>query len=74
MSGDWHGAILIEALHERAALKGIELEIVALGGDRMAAAGANILGNTVGIGSIGAVEALPYILPTLQVQRNAKNG
>jgi len=72
VSGDWHGAILIEALQERAALKGIELEIVGLGGDRMAAVGAKLLGNTVGIGSIGAVEALPYILPTLQVQRNAK--
>ena len=72
VSGDWHGAILIEALHERAALKGIELEIVGLGGDRMAAAGAKILGNTVGIGSIGAVEALPYILPTIMVQKNAK--
>ena len=72
VSGDWHGAILIEALQERAALKGIELEIVGLGGDRMAAAGAKLLGNTVGIGSIGAVEALPYILPTLKVQRNAK--
>jgi lipid-A-disaccharide synthase len=72
VSGDWHGAILIEALHERAALKGIELEIVGLGGDLMAAAGAKLLGNTVGIGSIGAVEALPYILPTIQVQREAK--
>ena len=72
VSGDWHGAILIEALHERAALKGIELEIVGLGGDRMAAAGAKLLGNTVGIGSIGAVEALPYILPTIMVQENAK--
>jgi lipid-A-disaccharide synthase len=38
----------------------------------MAAAGAKLLGNTVGIGSIGAVEALPYILPTIQVQREAK--
>jgi lipid-A-disaccharide synthase len=72
VSGDWHGAILIEALHERAALKGIEIEIVGLGGDRMAAAGAKLLGNTVGIGSIGAVEALPYILPTIMVQENAK--
>jgi lipid-A-disaccharide synthase len=72
VSGDWHGAILIEALHERAALKGIELEIIGLGGDRMAAAGAKLLGNTVGIGSIGAVEALPYILPTIMVQKNAK--
>lgn len=72
VSGDWHGAILIEALHERAALRGIELEIVGLGGDRMAAAGANLLGNTIGIGSIGALEALPYILPTLKVQEDAR--
>jgi len=72
VSGDWHGAILIEALHERAALKGIELEIIGLGGDRMAAAGAKLLGNTVGIGSIGAVEAIPYILPTIMVQSDAK--
>ncbi len=72
VSGDWHGAILIEALCERAALRGVELEIVGLGGDRMAAAGINLLGNTVGIGSIGIFEALPYILPTLKVQREAK--
>lgn len=72
VSGDWHGAILIEALRERAALRGIELEIVGLGGDRMAATGANLLGNTVGIGSIGAVEAIPYILPTIRLQENAK--
>ena len=72
VSGDWHGAILIEALHERAALRGIELEIVGLGGDRMAATGIRVLGNTVGIGSIGIFEALPYILPTLKVQREAK--
>ncbi|OIP76397.1 MAG: lipid-A-disaccharide synthase [Oscillatoriales cyanobacterium CG2_30_44_21] len=74
VSGDWHGAILIEALHERAALRQMDLEIVGLGGDRMAAAGANLFGNTVGIGSIGAVEALPYILPTLLVQRMAKKS
>jgi lipid-A-disaccharide synthase len=74
VSGDWHGAILIEALHERAALRQIEIEVVGLGGDRMASAGANLFGNTVGIGSIGAVEALPYILPTIQVQRKAKKS
>jgi len=74
VSGDWHGAILIEALQERAALRGIELEIIGLGGDRMAAVGAKLLGNTVGIGSIGAIEALPYILPTIQLQENAKKS
>jgi lipid-A-disaccharide synthase len=72
VSGDWHGAILIEGLRERAALRGIELEIVGLGGDRMAATGIRVLGNTVGIGSIGIVEALPYVLPTLKLQRDAK--
>ncbi|MBD2176729.1 lipid-A-disaccharide synthase [Pseudanabaena sp. FACHB-1998] len=72
VSGDWHGAILIEALRDRAALRGMELEIIGLGGDRMAAAGASLLGNTVGIGSIGAVEAIPYILPTIRLQENAK--
>lgn len=74
VSGDWHGAILIEALQERAALKGIELEILGLGGDRMEAVGAKLLGNTVGIGSIGAVEAIPYILPTIRLQENAKKS
>ncbi|HBC41013.1 MAG TPA: lipid-A-disaccharide synthase [Pseudanabaena sp.] len=74
VSGDWHGAILIEALRERAVLKGIELEIIGLGGDRMEAVGAKLLGNTVGIGSIGAIEALPYILPTIRLQENAKKS
>ncbi|PZV00013.1 MAG: lipid-A-disaccharide synthase [Pseudanabaena sp.] len=74
VSGDWHGAILIGALHERAALRQMEVEIVGLGGDRMAAAGASLFGNTVGIGSIGAVEALPYILPTIRVQETAKKS
>lgn len=74
VSGDWHGAILIEALHERAALRQIDIEIVGLGGDRMAEAGANLFGNTVGIGSIGAVEAIPYILPTIRVQETAKKS
>lgn len=74
VSGDWHGAILIEALQARAALRQIEIEVVGLGGDRMASAGANLFGNTVGIGSIGAVEALPYILPTILVQQKAKKS
>ena len=44
---------------------------MALGGEKMAEAGATILGNTSGIGSMGLIESLPYILPTLQVQRQA---
>ncbi len=72
VSGDWQGALLIKALFEHAKSVGIKLEITALGGDRMAAAGAKMLGNTVGIGSIGLVEALPFVIPTIKVQWQAK--
>ena len=72
VSGDLQGSLLIESLQRQAAASGVELEILALGGDKMAAAGAKIIGNTVSIGSVGLVEALPYVLPTLQIQRQAK--
>ena len=72
VSGDLQGSLLIESLKRQAAISGLELEIVALGGDKMAAAGAKIIGNTVSIGSVGLVESLPYVLPTLQIQRQAK--
>ncbi|MGI0494207.1 lipid-A-disaccharide synthase [Alkalinema pantanalense CENA528] len=72
VSGDLQGAMLVDALYRQANSQGIDLEIVALGGDRMAAAGATLLGNTSAIGSIGVFEALPYVLPTLLLQRKAK--
>jgi lipid-A-disaccharide synthase len=71
VSGDLQGSLLIAAIQRQAAAAGWELEIVALGGERMAAAGAKILGNTSGIGSMGLLESLPYVLPTLLVQRKA---
>jgi len=72
VSGDLQGALLIRALRRQAAERGIELEILALGGDRMAAAGATLLANTTAVGSIGIFESLPYLLPTLTIQRRAK--
>jgi lipid-A-disaccharide synthase len=72
VSGDLQGSLLVKALYEQANELGVDIEILALGGDRMAAAGAKLLGNTVGIGSIGIIEGLPYLLPTLKVQRQAK--
>ena len=68
VSGDLQGAMLIESLYRIAATMGIELEISALGGDRMKAAGANILANTAAIGSVGFLEALPFVIPTLKIQ------
>ncbi len=72
VSGDWQAALLIKALRGYADANGIDLEIVALGGDRMKEAGAIMLGNTVGIGSIGLLEALPFVIPTIWVQWQAK--
>ncbi|MFN6569627.1 lipid-A-disaccharide synthase [Dendronalium sp. ChiSLP03b] len=70
VSGDLQGSLLITAMKRQAAAS-LQLEIVALGGEKMAESGATILGNTSGIGSMGLIESLPYILPTLQVQRQA---
>ncbi len=72
VSGDLHGAMLIEALQRQAKINNIDLEIFALGGSRMEEAGAKLLGNTTIISSIGLIESLPYLLPTLQVQSHAK--
>lgn len=72
VSGDLQGALLVEALHKQAEEVQLPLNIVALGGHRMAKAGATLLGNTTGIGSVGILESLPFVLPTLKVQRQAK--
>jgi lipid-A-disaccharide synthase len=72
VSGDLQGALLIDGLKRQADTAGLELEIVALGGAKMAKAGAKLLGNTTGIGSMGLVESLPFVVPTLQIQRRAK--
>jgi lipid-A-disaccharide synthase len=71
VSGDLQGSMLITALQRQAAAMDLELEIVALGGEKMAAAGATLLGKTSGIGSMGLIESLPYVFPTVQVQRRA---
>lgn len=72
VSGDLQGAMLVEALQRQAAQQQLDLEILALGGNRMAQAGATLLGNTSTIGSVGILESLPYVLPTLLMQRKVK--
>jgi lipid-A-disaccharide synthase len=72
VSGDLQGALLIDALKRQAEAIGLNLKIVALGGEKMATAGATLLGNTTGIGSVGLLESLPFVLPTLRIQRRAK--
>lgn len=70
VSGDLQGGMLVEALHRQESSQ--KIEIIALGGDRMKQAGATLLANTTGIGSVGLLEALPFILPTLQIQNKTK--
>ena len=72
VSGDLQGSWLIKALQRQAVQVGKELEIFALGGDRMAAAGATLWANTTAIGSVGILESLPYIWPTLKLQKKTK--
>jgi lipid-A-disaccharide synthase len=72
VSGDLQGALLVKALHHQAQQQQMELEIVVLGGDRMATAGATLLGHTTQISSVGVLESLPFVLPTLQIQQQAQ--
>jgi lipid-A-disaccharide synthase len=72
VSGDLQGALLIEALVQRGLDRGLTLDITALGGPRMAQAGATLIGDTTAIGSVGIFEALPYVLPNIRLQRQAK--
>jgi lipid-A-disaccharide synthase len=72
VSGDLQGSLLIRALHEEARRRQLPLEVVALGGERMRQAGAELLADTSRLGAIGLWEALPMILPTLRLQRRLR--
>ncbi|MEA5467633.1 lipid-A-disaccharide synthase [Spirulina sp. 06S082] len=72
VSGDLQGSLLIKALKGQGEQRGEDLEIVALGGDRMEAAGATLIANTAPIGSFGLIESLPFVWETIKIQRKAK--
>ena len=57
VSGDLQGSLLIEALKREAARRSIPIELVAIGGPRMQAAGAHLIADTAPIGAIGLLEA-----------------
>jgi lipid-A-disaccharide synthase len=72
VSGDLQGSLLIQALQRYADSRGLSLKISALGGDRMALAGAKLLANTSAISSVGILESLPFVGATLNIQRRVK--
>ena len=73
VSGDLQGSLLINSLKINAEKRKIKLDIIALGGERMRAAGAELISNTSSIGAIGFLEALPYVFPTLSAQSKIDN-
>eukprot|EP00850_Spirogloea_muscicola_P024241 SM000512S17819 [mRNA] locus=s512:937:4814:- [translate_table: standard] len=72
--GDKHAALLVLAVlrawrcNEAAAC----LEVYALGGKEVEAAGAVLIGDNSGLSSIGLAEALPLIWPSLRLQAAAR--
>ena len=52
VSGDLQGSLLIQALQREASRRGLELELLALGGTRMEAAGAELLADTAPMASM----------------------
>jgi lipid-A-disaccharide synthase len=72
VSGDLQGAMLIESLYKIAAEQNIDLEIAGLGGDCMKITRAKIIANTAAIGSMGYVEGLPFVIPTIKIQTLSK--
>lgn len=72
VSGDLQGSYLAQALHRQAQLRGVPLKISGLGGQRMVAAGTELVGDTTPIGAVGILETLPYLIPNFRVQRRAK--
>ena len=69
VSGDLHGSLLAKALFDEAEKRSVDLEIYGLGGERMRSEGVKILQDTTSISAIGIWEALPLIIPTLQIQK-----
>lgn len=69
VSGDLQGSWLVSALFKEAAAQQYDLEIVALGGPKMAAQGATLLGDTSKLGAITLLNALPYVWPTLKLHQ-----
>jgi lipid-A-disaccharide synthase len=74
VSGDLQGSLLVKALFDEARARGLDLEVLALGGERMQRNGAQLIADTAAMGAIGLLEALPFVLPTLQLQQRLRRA
>ena len=69
VSGDLQGGLLTSALYRQAEKRGVDLQVLGVGGPQMEAAGAEILVNTVKLSSIGLIEAVPFLLAGRKAQQ-----
>ncbi|MGB3298282.1 MAG: lipid-A-disaccharide synthase [Phormidesmis sp.] len=69
VSGDLQGGLLTSALYRQAKKLGVDLQVLGVGGHQMAAAGAEILVNTVKLSSIGLIEAVPFLKEGRKAQK-----
>lgn len=72
VSGDLQGGLLVRSLQKEAAQRNIELDVVGVGGNQMADAGAEILVNTLQLSAIGIFEALPYYIKGRNLQKQVE--
>ncbi|KAG0575247.1 hypothetical protein KC19_VG329900 [Ceratodon purpureus] len=66
--GDMHGAALVRALIDATGEEKVEIEVYAMGGKRMKDEGTVLIGDNTGLSSIGLLEALPLVIPSIQIQ------
>ncbi|GLJ54922.1 hypothetical protein SUGI_1179200 [Cryptomeria japonica] len=66
--GDIHGANLTSHFLKQAELDHNRVEVYALGGHRMKAVGAVLIGDNSGLSCIGFIETLPLVFPSLRLQ------
>mmetsp|Transcript_4535 Transcript_4535/g.9253 ORF Transcript_4535/g.9253 Transcript_4535/m.9253 type:complete len:293 (+) Transcript_4535:47-925(+) len=70
--GDTHAASLVKSLYKYGLAANVEVEVSALGGNLVSTAGAKLLGDNTGMSSIGLLEALPLVIPSLQLQQQVR--
>lgn len=69
VSGDLQGGLLTSALYRQAQKRGIDVQVIGVGGSQMAAAGAEILVDTVKLSAIGLLESVPFLLAGRKAQK-----
>lgn len=69
VSGDLQGGLLVSALYRQAEKRGLDIQVLGVGGHCMEEAGANILVNTVRLSAIGLLEAVPFYAKGREAQK-----